>query len=88
MLGVETVLAEARGKGLEKQVSVSFDIDSVDPAFTPCTGTPEVGGFSTYEALQLVRAQAGLDLFGFDFVEVSPPYDHGDITAILASNPL
>ena len=57
-----------------------------DPAFAPGTGTPEVGGLTSYQLLQLVRGLQGLNLIGFDLVEVSPPFDHGDITAILASN--
>jgi len=85
-VGVPAVLGEIQRKAAGKQVYVSFDIDAVDPAFAPGTGTPEVGGFSSYHALQMVRGLQGLDLIGFDLVEVSPPYDHGDITAILASN--
>ena len=68
-------------------VYLSFDIDAVDPAFAPATGTPEVGGLTSYEALVLVRALAGLNLVGADVVEVSPPYDGpGQITALLAAN--
>jgi agmatinase len=68
-------------------VYCSFDIDAVDPAFAPGTGTPEVGGLTSYEALALVRALAGLELVGADIVEVSPPYDGpGQITALLAAN--
>jgi agmatinase/guanidinopropionase len=70
----------------DRPVYVSLDIDSVDPAFAPGTGTPEVGGLSSYQILQLVRGLQGLDFVGFDLVEVSPPYDHGDITSILAAN--
>ncbi len=65
----------------------SFDIDAVDPAYAPATGTPEVGGLTSYEALTLVRALAGAELVGADVVEVSPPYDGpGQITALLAAN--
>jgi len=85
-IGVPAVLEEIHGKAAGKKVYLSFDIDAVDPAFAPGTGTPEVGGFTSYDALQLVRGLQGLNLVGFDLVEVSPPYDHGDITAILASN--
>ncbi|MGH7278078.1 MAG: agmatinase [Candidatus Rokuibacteriota bacterium] len=68
-------------------VYCSFDIDAVDPAYAPATGTPEVGGLTSYEALTLVRALAGLSLVGADVVEVSPPYDGpGQITALLAAN--
>ena len=58
----------------------------MDPAFAPGTGTPEVGGFSSYQMLQMVRSMKGLNLVGFDLVEVSPPFDHSNITAILAAN--
>jgi agmatinase len=65
----------------------SFDIDAVDPAFAPATGTPEVGGLTSYEALTLVRALAGLGVIGADVVEVSPPYDGpGQVTSLLAAN--
>jgi agmatinase len=68
-------------------VYCSFDIDAVDPAYAPATGTPEVGGLTSYEALALVRALAGLTLVGCDVVEVSPPYDGpGQITSLLAAN--
>jgi agmatinase len=68
-------------------VYCSFDIDAVDPAFAPATGTPEVGGLTSYEALGLVRALRGLPLVGADIVEVAPPYDGpGQITALLAAN--
>ena len=56
------------------------------PAYAPGTGTPEVGGFSSYQALQLVRGLRGLNIVGCDLVEVNPQYDHGEITAILAAN--
>ncbi len=65
---------------------LSFDIDFVDPAFAPGTGTPEVGGPSSREALTYLRALAGLDFRGFDCVEVSPPYDPSGITSFVAAN--
>jgi len=65
---------------------LSFDIDFVDPAFAPGTGTPEVGGPSSREALTYLRALAGLDFRGFDCVEVSPPYDPSGVTSFLAAN--
>lgn len=83
--GVNEVLREVH-KRMQGPVYVTVDIDSVDPAYAPGTGTPEVGGLSSYQLLQLVRGLHGLNLIGFDLVEVSPPFDHGDITAILASN--
>jgi agmatinase len=66
---------------------LSFDVDVLDPAFAPGTGTPEAGGLSTREALGFVRALRGLRFVGYDVVEVSPPYDgSGQPTAIAASN--
>src|SRR5262245_23930292 len=66
---------------------VTFDIDAVDPAFAPGTGTPEVGGLTSYEAQELVRGLAGLDVVGCDVVEVAPPFDGpGHITSLLAAN--
>lgn len=66
-------------------VMVSFDIDFVDPAFAPATGTPEVGGPSSFQTLELLRALGPLNYKSFDIVEVSPPYDHADITSHLAA---
>src|SRR2546428_1233390 len=63
---------------------LSFDIDFVDPGFAPGTGTPEVGGPSSRDALRLVRGLRGLNLIGFDLVEVQPQYDHGEVTSLLA----
>ncbi|MFG1276494.1 agmatinase [Xanthobacter autotrophicus] len=63
-------------------VYVTFDIDALDPAFAPGTGTPVCGGLSTREAISCLRRLGGLDLKGFDVVEISPPYDHAEITAL------
>ncbi len=65
---------------------LTFDIDFVDPAYAPGTGTPEVGGFTSYESLNLVRSIKDLNFIGFDIVEVLPAYDSGEITAYLAAN--
>ncbi|MGH8051007.1 MAG: agmatinase [Arenimonas sp.] len=65
---------------------VSFDIDFLDPAFAPGTGTPVVGGFDTNTALQLIRGLAGLNIIGMDVVEVAPPYDVSDITALAGAS--
>jgi agmatinase len=66
---------------------LSFDIDVVDPAFAPGTGTPEVAGLLSHEALAFLRALSGMRFVGFDLVEVSPPYDNpGQTTALLAAN--
>jgi agmatinase len=70
-----------------RPVFLSFDIDVLDPAFAPGTGTPEVGGLSTAEALSFLRALRGVKLAGADVVEVSPPYDGpGQPTALAAAN--
>ena len=69
-----------------KPVYITLDIDSVDPAYAPGTGTPQVGGFTSVEVLELVRALRGLNIVGCDLVEVSPPYDSSEITSLLAAN--
>jgi agmatinase len=84
--GVERIMEyalEIAWKGA-KAVWLSFDIDSVDPAFAPGTGTPEPGGLLPREVLKMVRLAAQAGLYGMEVVEVSPPYDHADITALLA----
>ena len=83
--GVKEILKEIHER-MKGPVYVTVDIDAADPAYAPGTGTPEVGGLTSYQMLQLIRGLHGLDLIGFDLVEVSPPFDHADITAILASN--
>ena len=85
-VGVEAIWAEIRRLVRDKPVYLSFDIDALDPAFAPGTGTPEVGGFSSYQALELLRGLVGLNFVGFALVEVSPPFDHSSITAIVAAN--
>jgi agmatinase len=65
---------------------LSFDIDFLDPAFAPGTGTPEVGGFSTWQAQHILRGLTGLNIVAADVVEVLPAYDHGQITAHAAAN--
>ena len=67
-------------------VYLSFDIDGIDPAWAPGTGTPEVGGLTSIQALEIVRGCRGLELIGGDLVEVSPPYDQSGNTAQLAAN--
>ncbi len=74
-LGPKAVIAEARRIVGDGPAYVSFDVDGLDPVYAPGTGTPEVGGYSTAEAQQMLRGLAGLDLIGGDVVEVSPPFD-------------
>jgi len=75
-------IEEAKAFVGEGPVYVSFDIDSLDPAIAPGTGTPEAGGLTMREAQGMVRALAGMDIMGADMVEVSPPYDAGGVTAL------
>jgi guanidinopropionase len=81
--GIKDVMAEARAIVGGKPIYVSYDVDFVDPAFAPGTGTPEVGGPNSFQALQVVRELAGLDIIGADVVEVSPPFDPSGATAWL-----
>src|SRR4051812_25689203 len=84
---VGTTIARIRDVVGSQPVYVTFDIDSVDPAYAPGTGTPEVGGLTSYEAQVLVRGLAGVDMIGCDVVEVAPVFDGpGQITAVLAAN--
>lgn len=80
--GLPAVATEARAIVGAGPTYLSFDIDALDPAYAPGTGTPEIGGFTSREALSLVRAMAGLDLVGADLVEVAPPLDPSGITAL------
>jgi agmatinase len=64
---------------------LSFDIDALDPAFAPGTGTPEVGGLATWQAQAILRGLAAIDFVGMDVVEVAPAYDHAEITALAAA---
>lgn len=80
--GVSAIVEETRSIVGEGPVYFSFDIDSIDPAFAPGTGTPEIAGLTTPEALALIRGFRGLDYIGADMVEVSPPFDHNGLTAL------
>jgi agmatinase len=80
-LGIPAVIERARAVAGDGPTYVSFDIDSLDPAFAPGTGTPEVGGLTTREALELLRGLKGLNIVGGDVVEVAPQYDASTNTA-------
>ncbi len=84
-LGVDRVVAEARKTAGEGPVYISFDIDSIDPAYAPGTGTPEIGGLTSREAQGIIRGLRGLDLVGADVVEVSPPFDPSGNTALIGA---
>lgn len=81
--GVEDVMREAREIVGTEATYVSYDIDFVDPAFAPGTGTPEVGGPTAFQALQVARLLDGVNIIGADLVEVSPPFDASGNTAFL-----
>ena len=85
-LGVAETIAEARRIVGDGPTYISFDIDSLDPAFAPGTGTPEIGGLSSLEAQLLIRGCRGLNIIGADLVEVSPPFDPSGSTAMVAAN--
>ncbi len=84
-LGVEGVIAEARRVVGDGPTYISFDVDGLDPVYAPGTGTPEVGGITTREALTMLRGFRGLDLIGGDVVEVSPPFDPSGNTALVGA---
>lgn len=83
--GMAAVVAQVKERIGQSPCFLSFDIDFVDPAFAPGTGTPEVGGYTAYETLELVRSLTGLNYVGFDVVEVLPSYDPAQVTALLAA---
>ena len=80
-LGPVEVMKIARRSVGDAETYVSFDIDMLDPVYAPGTGTPEVGGFTTFQAQQMLRGLRGLNLVGADVVEVSPPFDASGMTA-------
>ena len=84
-LGIQGVIAEARRIVGDHPTYLTFDVDGIDPAYTPGTGTPEVGGYTVFEAQQMVRGLKGLNLIGADVVEVSPPFDPSGNTALVGS---
>ncbi len=78
---LEQILSHLKGQ----RVYLSFDIDVLDPAFAPGTGTPVSGGLASWQVLEILRGLSSLNMIGFDLVEVSPPFDHAEITSILAA---
>ena len=83
---LEPLMVEVREVIGDRPLYVSFDIDGLDPAFAPGTGTPEIGGLTIAQGLEIVRGVQGLDVVGGDVVEVSPPYDTSGNTALVAAN--
>lgn len=83
---LKPLMADIRQKIGDTPVYLTYDIDSLDPAFAPGTGTVEIGGLTIWQALEIIRGCAGLNLVGCDLVEVSPPYDPSGNTALVAAN--
>ena len=80
------LMEEVRARVGDTPVYLSFDIDGLDPAFAPGTGTPEIGGLTVQQGLEIVRGMRGLNVVGADLVEVSPPYDQVGTTALVGAN--
>ncbi len=85
-MGMEEVICRIKERVGDKKAFLTFDIDFLDPAFAPGTGTPEIGGFSTAQALEIIRGLKDLNIVGYDVVEVAPQYDCGNITSFAAAN--
>jgi len=84
--GIDAVLDVVRSRAGDAPIYISFDIDGLDPAYAPGTGTPVPGGLASWQALEFIRGLAGLNLIGMDLVEVSPPFDTSEITALAAAH--
>lgn len=84
--GIDKTIAAIKERVGNKPVYISFDIDVLDPAFAPGTGTPVPGGLASWQALEIMRSLDSLNLIGMDLVEVSPPFDQSEITAIAAAS--
>jgi len=85
-LGIPEIIKRIRQRVGENPVYLSFDIDVIDPALAPATGTPEAGGWTVREVKRIIRGLAGLNFVGADIVEVAPAYDHAEITGIAAAD--
>ena len=83
---VQAVIDTIKARVGKMPAYLTFDIDCLDPAFAPGTGTPVVGGLSTSRALQILRGISDLNIVGFDVVEVAPPYDHAEVTALAGAS--
>lgn len=85
-LGIEGIISKIRARVGDRPVYVSIDIDVLDPAFAPGTGTPEAGGLTSRELLRIIRSLDAVNVIGADIVEVAPAYDHAQITGIAAAH--
>ena len=84
-MGVDAVIEEARRVVGNGTTYISFDVDGLDPVYAPGTGTPEIGGYSTFDAQTMIRGLRGLNLVGGDVVEVAPPFDPSGNTALVGA---
>jgi agmatinase len=82
VLTSEEIAAQIKSRVGDMPVYITFDIDCLDPAYAPGTGTPVVGGITTDKAMNILRGLTGINIVGADVVEVAPAYDHADITAL------
>lgn len=85
-MGIDAVIEEVKERVGDNKAFLTFDIDFFDPAYAPATGTPEVAGFTSLEGLTFIRGFEDINFVGFDIVEVAPPYDHAEVTSLLAAN--
>ena len=85
-MGNEEIIRQIKNRVGDSKAFLTFDVDFLDPAYAPGTGTPEIGGFTTADALEIIRGLKDLSIVGYDVVEVAPQYDHGQITALAAAN--
>jgi agmatinase len=83
--GPARIVEQIRARLGTDPVYLTFDVDALDPAFAPGTGTPEIGGLATWQAQAILRRLGGLDFVGMDVVEVAPAYDVAEITALAAA---
>ena len=83
--GLDVTIKTIKDRAGKKPLYISFDVDGLDPAFAPGTGTPVPGGLATWQAFELIRCLGDMNLIGMDIVEVSPPYDNSEITALAAA---
>jgi agmatinase len=84
-LTTEQIIDRVKSRVGDTPCYLTFDIDCLDPAFAPGTGTPVIGGLSSDRALKIIRGLQGINLIGMDIVEVAPSYDHADITSLAAA---
>lgn len=85
-MGLDNLVKEIKERVKDEKVFLTFDIDFLDPAFAPGTGTPEIGGFSSYETINIIRKLKDINFVGCDIVEVAPKYDPSEMTAYIAAN--